>query len=111
MALQRGTFSGTFAADSYRNLVDLFGLGIGGANVNGFDIIGGVIQAQVKGATLRVVPRGSTAPATTDPGTDLAVGAGLGFQMTDQWALDEIWVRNTTAGQNATVVFTGTLEV
>lgn len=109
MALQRGTYSGTFAADAYRNLLDLFGLGIGGS-ANGFDIVGGILQAQTNGATIRIVPRGSPAPATADAGTALATGAGVGLQMTDQWRLDEIWARNTTAGSNATLVFTGTLE-
>lgn len=109
MALQRGTFSGTFAADAYRNLLDLFGLGVGGA-ANGFNIVGGLLQVQTKNATVRMVPRGAPIPATADGGTDLSPGAGVGIQLTDQWRLDEVWVRNTTAGQNATVVFTGTLE-
>lgn len=108
MALQRGTFSGTFAADDFRNLLDLFALG--GQYPNGLQIVGGLLQAQSNGATVRIVPRGSPAPATADAGSALSAGSGVGLQMTDQWRLDEVWVRNTTAGQNATVVFTGTLE-
>lgn len=109
MALQRGTFSGTFAADAYRNLVDLLGLGVGGSPA-GFSILGGMLQAQNFGVTMRMVPRGSPAPATADPGTAITAGSGIGLQATDQWRLDEIWVRNSAAGSNATVVFTGTIE-
>lgn len=110
MVLQRGTFSGTLAADAYRSLMDLLALGVGGSAA-GVTILGGILQAQTNGATVRIVPRGSPAPATADAGTTLAAGAGIGLQATDQWRLDEIWVRNTTAGQNATLVFTGSVEV
>lgn len=110
MVLQRGTFSGTLAADAYRNLMDLLGLGVGGS-ANGVEVVGGVLQAQSKSATFRIVPRGSPAPATADLGTDLAAGAAIGLQATDQWRLDEVWVRNTTAGQNAILVFSGSVEV
>jgi len=106
---QRGTFTGTFTADTYRNLVDLFGLGLGGFP-QGVQIVGGFLQAQGQGATFRMVPRGSPAPATAEGGNTLSAGAGIGLQKTDEWRLDEIWMRNTTAGSNATVVFTGTLD-
>lgn len=108
--IQRNTFSGTFAADAYRSLADLFAISVGGS-AQGVSIIGGVLQAQTNGVTLRVVPRGSPAPATADPGTTLAVGAAIGLQATDAWRLDEIWCRNTVAGSNATVVFSGSVEV
>lgn len=106
MPVQRGTFSGTFAADAYRNLMDLFALGQAKA-----DVVGGLLQAQTNAAVVRIVPRGSPAPATGDAGILLAASSGIGLQLTDQWRLDEVWVRNATAGSNATMVYTGTLEV
>lgn len=105
MKQEPGTWDGTLAADGYRNLLDLFGLGV--AHVN---VVGGLLQAQTNGATVRIVPRGSPKPSDADAGTTLAAGAGIGFQESDFIRLDEIWVRNTTAASNARLVFTGTLE-
>lgn len=106
MAIQRTTLDGTLAADAYRSLADL--LGFQGSRAR---VLGGVLQAQLNGATVRIVPRGSGVPATADAGTKLAADAPLGFQASDEVMLDEVWVRNTTAGSNARLVFTGTLEV
>lgn len=109
MARQRVTLTGTLAADAYRSLADLFGF-LGTQAV----IVEGVIQTQVNGATVRTLPRGSPAPATADAGLSLAAGAGIGsgpiHALDAGIRLDETWVRNTTVGANATVVFFGVLE-
>lgn len=109
MVLQRVSLDGTLAADAFRSLADLFGfLGTKATIVEGF------IQAQTNGATLRIVPRGSPAPATADKGFALAAGAAAGLgpvrHLEAGARLDEIWVRNTTAGSNAVLVFFGIVE-
>lgn len=110
MTLQRIQLNGTLAADAYRSLADLFGfLGMQATIVEGF------VQAQTNGATVRIVPRGATAPATGDSGLVLGVNAAIGLgpvQTIDAGVrLDEVWVRNTTAGSNSLLIFWGVLEV
>lgn len=100
------TLSGTLAADTFRALVDLFGF----PSVTPVRIVGGTLTVAGNPAVIRIVAAGSPAPATADPGTDVAADAGIGIQESDDWYLSELWVRNGTAGSNATVTFSGTLE-
>lgn len=110
MAIQRVTLSGTLTADAYRSLADLFGFS--GTRAN---IVEGFLQAQTFAGTMRIVPRGSPAPATADGGLALIAGAAIGLgpikALDAGVALEEVWVRNTAAGSNAAFLFWGVLEV
>lgn len=106
---QRTTRSGTLAADAWRRLNDLLGLNV----FTKARILEGFINIQTNGATLGIFP--DSAPDTADAGFAISAGAAIGLGPAKDsdaaWALEDIWVRNSTAGSNATVVFTGVLEV
>lgn len=104
-AVESGTLLGTEADDAYHSVVELFGFPQLVAR-----IVAGTLQVQGFGATLRYNPRRTPAPDTTLGGTAIAAGAGLGYQASDRARLDELWLRNTVAGSNATIVFSGTWE-
>lgn len=111
MALRKRTLK-LSPGDNYRTVADLFG--VAGISV-GAKLVEGFIQALTNGATLYVASDTTDVPGPTDPGFSLAVGAGQGWgpAYRSDAALDlaNVWVRNTTAGSNATVIVQGIFDV
>lgn len=83
---------------------------VGGLNgATGYYLFEGELDAQSNGLTYRY---GDDAqPADTDGGPQIPVGGGRTFgpvySFEAAWDLRKLWVRNTTPGSNATVVFVG----
>lgn len=109
--LQETTLQGTFAADAYRSLVDLFSFP-GETRVY---IVEGFIDIALNGATFRVVPPRTPPPATADPGSPRASGGVMGFGPASGkykgYPLHSLYARNTTAGQNAQVIAQGVFRI
>lgn len=102
----RRTYTATLADDNYHRFSDLVGADKGLAMLEGF------LGAQTNGFTWRIGP--STTPAATEAGDPIVANSGRGFgpvrDVLAGWWLDELWVRNTLAGSNATVVLNAVLE-
>lgn len=109
--LQETTLSGTFTADAYRSLVDLFGFP---SQVRVF-MVEGFIDVALNGATFRTVPPGTPAPATADPGGPRAAGGVMAFGPASGaykgYPLHAVYARNTTAGSNAQVIAQGVFRI
>lgn len=94
--------SATLADDDYHRVADLLSF----RGFRGVYMLEGFLSAVSNGLTF-VYPS-QTQPPAAEAGTPLAVGASAGFGPVQSkeiaWDLRELWVRNTTAGSNATVV-------
>lgn len=90
--------SATLTDDAYHSLAELFGL-LGAVR----RVKDGFLYALTNGATW--LYGNETTPTTATAGGPIATGAGvvLGTGKPPGWRLDRIWVRNTTAGSNATL--------
>lgn len=91
----------TLANDDYNRVTDLFKL----LGNQGVLMLEGFLSATTNAAVFRYGD--DTPPGTSEAGTPLAVGATAGFgPVTSKdaaWDLRKLWVRNATAGSNATV--------
>ena len=94
--------SATLSDDVYHWVSDFLSL----VGTRGVIMTEGFLSAVSNGLTFRYGD--DTQPATADPGTPVAVGGSAGFGPVQSkeagWDLRKLWVRNTTAGSNATVV-------
>ncbi len=101
------TGSGTLAADAFRSLADLC---LSDPNRIEDVIMGeGFVGVTGNAAVLLYGPE--TNPATTDGGITVAVNGGVAVGPVRDpragWDLRRWWVRNATAGANATVAING----
>lgn len=108
-ARQRVTKGGTLTTDDWRRLNDLLGLNV----FTKARILEGFINVTLFGGTLGLFPE--TAPVAADDGMSIPVGASIGLgpakDSDSAWPIEEIWVKNTTAGNNAKFTIVGVLEV
>lgn len=96
------TITATLADDLYHSLAELGGLQ-GGKARYALEL---VLQAQTNGMTVRFGD--DSQPATAAVGVDITAGSGNTWgparDKEAAWRIDQVWVRNTTAGSNARVI-------
>lgn len=92
--------SAALVDDAFHSLAELFGL-LGG---NAVIMSEGFLYARTNGFTWRYGDE--TTPTTASTGAPVPADGGAGFGPTSTvgWDLGKLWVRNTTAGSNATIV-------
>lgn len=104
--------SGTLAADTWRSVLDLLGL----PQTAEVYVREGFLNVQTNGGTFVLVPKGGQAPSgSSGVGVARAAGSISTFGPTSGtyrgYPLHRLWVRNTSAGANATLAFEGVVEV
>lgn len=99
--------SATLADDLYHRVTDIMAIPGPSTGI----LTEGFLSAVTNGMTFRYGD--DTQPATALPGTPLAAGASAGFgpvmDVAAGWDLRLLWVRNSSAGNNATVVLNARL--
>lgn len=108
MARKRITLSATMANDAYNNVAAAIGLMPG----RKYPVVEGALQVLTFGLTFFL---GVDQPATTTAGQAYAVSQGLATDRADPrevplFDLSEMWVRNTVAGSNGTVVVVAVID-
>jgi hypothetical protein len=110
--LQNISKSGTLAADTWRAVLDLLSL----PQTAKVRIVEGFLQVQDNGLTFRLINEGEPAPTgSTGVGIARAKDSMSTFGPASGryrgYPLDRLWVRNTTAGSNGSVVLECVAEV
>jgi len=100
---------GTLADDNWRSIMDLLGLGQTEAY-----LVEGFVQVQTNGAIFSLASKWGAAPTGTSggginrpAGTEAAYGPATGAQGYFGYPLARLYVRNATAGSNATIAVEG----
>lgn len=112
MSIQYVSKAGTLAADTWRAVQDLLGF----PPATKVYLREGFIQVQDNGLTFLLVPDDSPAPTgSTGAGVARAKDSTSGFGPANGpykgYPVHRLYVRNTTAGSNGTVVVEGVAEV
>jgi hypothetical protein len=109
VAFQDGTNAATLADDNWHRVTELLALeGVVAYITEAF------VSVVTNGLTFVILPLGSSPVAATqgDPfpaGSKMGLGPASGKYK--GWPLHLLWVKNTTAGSNGTLVVTGVLQV
>lgn len=94
--------------DAFHSVADLIGFDLAG----GPALLEGFIQAQSFGLVVRFGDQST--PPTAAGGLALTAGTAIGVgpvrDSRASWPLDQVWVRNATAGSNATLAVIGIAE-
>lgn len=106
MPVRRVTLRAT-VADTFKRVIDL--ISPASSAIEGA-LIDGVLTFETNGLLLATLPKGTspgteTAFQTWPANSFIATGPeGKGYQ------IEELWVKNSTAGSNAVVAYTGAIE-